>query len=268
MSLDFCWEYILWIVESCSVDIAVLFVVAVVGMCVGYVACRLTAGLCERLGFDQAAEQNGSVAVLRRLGVQSVPSEVMSTIVFLFVTCAFVAVGAHMLGFEAVSDLISRFVHFIPRILLASIVLTVGLLLATFVRGTVVAAGQRASISGAEQFGSVCFCAVVCVVILASLEQLQIRMQWLGQAFLIAFAAMVLAVGLAFGLGCRDVIAGVVAGNYVRRQFQAGDLVTVAGLSGTVREVGMVATIIETDEDGLLKRRSVPNVRMLNEAVS
>ena len=34
-----------------------------------------------------------------------------------------------------------------------------------------------------------------------------------------------------------------------------------------VREVGPVSTIIETDEHGLLNRHSVPNAKMLNEAV-
>jgi hypothetical protein len=43
--------------------------------------------------------------------------------------------------------------------------------------------------------------------------------------------------------------------------------VVVAGMEGTVREVGPVATVIETEEDGLLNRHSVPNVKMLSEAV-
>ena len=47
----------------------------------------------------------------------------------------------------------------------------------------------------------------------------------------------------------------------------AGDHVTIGNLEGTVREVGPVATIVETEEDGLLNRRSIPNNKMLNEAV-
>ena len=34
-----------------------------------------------------------------------------------------------------------------------------------------------------------------------------------------------------------------------------------------VRDVGAVATTIETEEDGLINRRTVPNVKMINEAV-
>jgi hypothetical protein len=43
--------------------------------------------------------------------------------------------------------------------------------------------------------------------------------------------------------------------------------VTVAGFEGTVREVGPVATIIETREDGLTSRHSIPNTKMLSDAV-
>jgi hypothetical protein len=43
--------------------------------------------------------------------------------------------------------------------------------------------------------------------------------------------------------------------------------VRVAGLEGTVREVGPVATIIETREAGGVARHSVPNSKMLQEAV-
>ena len=72
---------------------------------------------------------------------------------------------------------------------------------------------------------------------------------------------------LAFGLGGRDVMSGILAGYYVRQRLQAGDTVSVAGLEGTVREVGPVATVIETREGGLVSRHSVPNAKMLQEAV-
>jgi hypothetical protein len=48
---------------------------------------------------------------------------------------------------------------------------------------------------------------------------------------------------------------------------EPGDPVSVADMDGSVRDVGPVATIIETEEGGLVHRRSVPNVRMLNEAI-
>ena len=48
---------------------------------------------------------------------------------------------------------------------------------------------------------------------------------------------------------------------------RTGAPVSVGTIEGTVREVGPVATVIETRENGLVSRRSVPNSKMLQEAV-
>jgi small-conductance mechanosensitive channel len=93
------------------------------------------------------------------------------------------------------------------------------------------------------------------------------NLELLENMILIAFGALAVGFALAFGLGGRDVIGGILAGYYVRQRLQSGDRVTVGTLEGTVREVGPVATVIETEEDNFINRRSIPNAKMLNEAV-
>ena len=53
---------------------------------------------------------------------------------------------------------------------------------------------------------------------------------------LIAFGALAIGFGLAFGLGGRDVMGGILAGYYIRQRLAAGDTVSVAGFEGTVRD--------------------------------
>ena len=88
-----------------------------------------------------------------------------------------------------------------------------------------------------------------------------------GRYILTSVGAIALALGLSFGLGGRDVMSGILCGYYLRQRFQAGDRVSVGGYEGTVRDVGPVATIIETDDGGMAERRSIPNNVMLNDAV-
>ena len=104
--------------------------------------------------------------------------------------------------------------------------------------------------------------------LMSELKEVAVRDETsVNQLILIAAGSVAVGFGLAFGLGGRDVMAGILAGYYVRQRLHSGDHVTVGHMEGTVREVGPVATIIETDEDGLLNRRSIPNTKMLNEAV-
>ena len=64
-----------------------------------------------------------------------------------------------------------------------------------------------------------------------------------------------------------DLGEGLAEAEILEWHVKPGDHVLVGTMEGTVREVGPVATVIETDEDGLLNRRSIPNTKMLNEAV-
>ena len=126
---------------------------------------------------------------------------------------------------------------------------------------------DRLGVSYAEYLANGCYYALALLTFIMVFKQLGIEFALFDQLILIAFAGLALGFGLSFGLGGRDVMAGILAGYYLRQRLSAGDHVDVAGMEGTVREVGPVATVLETEEAGLVHRHTVPNTKMLNEAV-
>jgi hypothetical protein len=162
---------------------------------------------------------------------------------------------------------IEKVVAFIPKVLVATVLVVVGLLLASFMRGVIATSADRVGITYAQQLASGCYYMLAMMTFIGAFGQLDIEFELLNYAILIAFSAVALAFGLSFGLGGREVMAGILCGYYLRQRFQNGDRVTVGRYEGVVREVGPVSTIIETDEDGLMNRHSIPNNLMLNEGV-
>jgi small-conductance mechanosensitive channel len=152
-------------------------------------------------------------------------------------------------------------------LIVATVVVVVGLLVATFLRGVVATSADRAGISYAEYLANGCYYVLAVLTFVAAFNQLGIKFALLENVILIGFGGLSLGFALAFGFGGRDVMAGILAGYYLRQRLHTGDRVTVHGMEGTIREIGPVATIIETEEDGLLNRHSIPNSKMLNEAV-
>lgn len=65
------------------------------------------------------------------------------------------------------------------------------------------------------------------------------------------FAALLAAGGLAIGVAWSGLLANFAAGTFliIFRPFKVGDAVTAGGISGTVEEVGMFATIIHTADN-------------------
>jgi hypothetical protein len=181
--------------------------------------------------------------------------------------CVFVTAAFNILGLQTVSAAMERIVAYIPNLLVATVVVVVGLLVASFLRGVVATSADRVGINYAENLANGVYYVLALMTFIGAFDQLNIEFGLLKEMILIAFGGLALGFGLAFGLGGREVMGGILAGYYTRQRLHTGDRVHVAGMEGTVREVGPVATVIETEEDGLLNRHSVPNTRMLSEAV-
>jgi hypothetical protein len=254
-----------------TIGIAPKIVAMVVVLVIGYVIAKFVAkaitSLSEKVGLQNAADQSGLADSMHRMGLQRNVPAIIGTIVFWLLMCVFLMAGFNILGLPAVSDGMQVVVNYIPNLLVATVLIVVGLLLATFLRGVVATSADRVGLSYAEYLANGCYYVFAMLTFIAAFNRLGLEFALLENLILIAFGAVAVGFGLSFGLGGRDVMAGILAGYYVRQRLHTGDHVTVGNLEGTVREVGPVATILETEEDGLLNRRSVPNTKMLNEAV-
>src|SRR4051794_9018777 len=248
-------------------QILAMVVVIVLGYVVARFVGKTITALSEKLGLQTAADQSGLADSMHHMGMTRNVPAIIGSIVFWLLMCVFLMAGFNILGLQAVSDAIQEIVHYIPHLLVATVLIVVGLLVATFLRGVVATSADRVGLSYAEHLANGCYYVFALLTFIAAFKQLGVQFDLLEQLILIAIGALAVGFGLAFGLGGRDVMAGILAGYYIRQRLHAGDHVTVGTMEGTVREVGPVATIIETEEDGLLNRRSVPNTRMLNEAV-
>lgn len=241
--------------------------VLVVGYFVAKVLDRAVTALAESIGLQTAAERSGLSASMKQVGINRSVPWIVGRIVFWLTLCVFLTASFNILQFTTLSAAMNQVVEWIPKLLVATVVVVVGLLIATFLRGVVATSTDRVGISYSEQLANGCYYMLALMTFVAAFKQLNIEFPLLEQMILIAFGAVAAGFALAFGLGGREVMGGILAGYYTRQRLHAGDHVTVAGMEGTVREVGPVATVIETDEDGLLNRHSIPNTKMLAEAV-
>jgi small-conductance mechanosensitive channel len=248
-------------------NLLAMIAILLVGYLIARIIGRIAAALSEKIGLQTAAERSGLVASMQQVGIKrSVPS-IVGLMFFWLLMCVFLTAGFNILGWEGISSGMETIIAYIPKLLVATVVVVIGLLIATFIRGVIATSADRAGIGYAQQLASGCYYVLSLMIFMAAFDQLEIKFELFNYAMLIAFSAVALGFGLSFGLGGREVVSGILAGYYLRQRIQAGDNVKIADMEGTVRDVGPVATIVETQENGLMHRHSVPNTRMLNEAI-
>jgi hypothetical protein len=247
--------------------IIIALLVLVFGFVLARILARTVSKVCERFGLQRAAERSGLVDSMKHVGISRTVPQIVGVFAFWLLLFASLMVAFDILALPGVARAMESVVAYIPNLLVATIVVVLGLLLASFVKGVVATGADQAGLTYAPQLATACYWILALITGIAAFDQLQIQFKLLNEAILIAFAAVGVAFGLSFCLGVREVMGGILAGYYLRQRLQSGDHVSVAGLEGTVHEVGPVATVIETEEDGLTHRHTVPNTKMLNEAV-
>lgn len=153
-------------------------------------------------------------------------------------------------------------INFLPRLATAVGMLVVGYLLAKWAeagtrkllaRGKHIDATLWPAIASAARYG------ILIVVAVAALGQLGIETT--------SILAIIGAAALALGLALQGTLSNIAAGLMLLwlRPFRAGDTIESASATGTVRELGLLATRIDTIE-GVF--RFVPNAELWNKPLS
>ena len=181
-------------------------VILVVGYFVAKILGNLVGRLLGRVGFDGWMERAGVSGVLQRSGTGLTASAMLGKVVFWFVFLISFTMFASALGVPEISNFMSDMLGYIPRIFAAIVIVCLAALFANFLAAIIRGA------TGNETLAKVARYAVLVYAAFAALTQLGVAVQLTGNTLLIVLAGGALALGLAFGLGGRE-MAGRALGN-------------------------------------------------------
>src|SRR5947209_9464340 len=166
-------------------------VAMVVVLVVGYIAARLIGRiitlLCEKAGLQRAAEHSGLAQSMQHMGIKRNVPGVIGTIVFWLLLCVFLMAAFNILELPELSAAMGTVVHYIPKLLVATVVVVVGLLIASFLRGVVATSADRVGISYADRLAAGCYYVLAILTFYTALGQLGMELELLKDLILIEF---------------------------------------------------------------------------------
>jgi hypothetical protein len=108
------------------------------------------------------------------------------------------------LQFGPFRGLVDEFFRFVPRFLMALLIVAFGFLIGNFVWRATLLASVNAGIAGARLLSGALRLTVIAIAAVMALEQLGLATTAVLTAFAITFGAVMLGLAIAFGLGGRD----------------------------------------------------------------
>lgn len=164
--------------------------------------------LTERAGMDGFLEQGG---------IRSDTTDIFGALVYWLVVLAALVIAFNSLGLTYVTDLLGKVVLFVPKVIVALLILAFGAYFARFIGNAVITYCRNVGIQDADLLGNLAQYAIIAFVVLIALDQVSVGGDIIRQSFLIMLAGVVFALALAFGLGGRDWAAGLLERWWPRR---------------------------------------------------
>jgi small-conductance mechanosensitive channel len=191
-------------------SILAALVLLLIGMVVGRVA---RAGVERFFRFTKLDEYTEMIKVnelTMRLGFGKSPSYVIGFLVYWLIILLFLVSAANAVQLTVVSQLLERFVLFVPKLIGAVLVVAGGLLLGHFFGEIVLNAATANKLDGATALSKLVRVVVVVFTGIMALEQIDIDTTIITSSIQIILAAVGLGFAIAFGLGGRDVAAEII----------------------------------------------------------
>jgi len=192
-----------------------LLIIAIIIFAIGWVLAALIEKLVESifrtLKIDAALKGAGMEEVVKRSGYNLNSGLFVGALVKWFVIIAFLMSSLQLLGLNSVNEFLKTIVAFLPNLIVSVLILMVAAILAGAMQKIVVASAKAAHVKSSELLGRIAKWSIWIFAIFAALIQLSSALAGLIQPILTAvFAGAALAVGLAFGLGGKDVAARLI----------------------------------------------------------
>lgn len=207
----------IWFSFTQALNVFVSFLPALLGaiilLIIGWYISKGVARLVERglraIGLERAAERSGIGQFIEQSGTRWTVSRIIGVLVLWSIFLIFIQAAASILGMAQVTALINSIILFIPNLIVALAIIVVGALIAKFLAGLVRGSLYEIGVANPGFFAKLTQYVVIGFAIVAAFNELGIAETVVNTLLIGVIGALALALGLAFGLGGREVAAQI-----------------------------------------------------------
>lgn len=184
-------------------------VVFVIGLLIANWLGKLVQAALKAVRFQELSKKIGAEAFWKRAEIKLTTIQIIGLFVKWFIILVFFIATVDILGLTAVSVVLTSFLAFIPSVVSAALIFSAGFIVAGLVEGLVKGALTTVEHEAAKPVGRLARWAVIIIAFFAAISELKVAQELVETFFTGLTWTIVLAVGLAIGLGTKDVVAKI-----------------------------------------------------------
>lgn len=179
-------------------------IVFIIGWIIAVLFGKLTTQVIKTLRIDSILEKMGFKKSLAKANLRLDSGKFLGELVRWFFIIVFLMAATDILRLSQVTDFLRQIILYIPQLIVAVLILLAAVLIANFLQKLVKASVEAAGLTSANFLAAMAKWAILIFAILAALLQLGIVPSLIQTLFTGLIAAFAIGIGLAFGLGGKD----------------------------------------------------------------
>jgi hypothetical protein len=193
-------------------NIIVMIIVMIGGFIVSWFIKKLLARLLILFRFDKWANEVGIINFLQKGGVHTLPSIVISKIVYWIFIVVFFSFGLNFIGISQFTEYASRVTSALPLIVVSIVIIIIGIILSNFISRVIYLACENSNIcqNANIRYGDLIAKGVRIFLIIITFgivfEYIGVGNTIITISFLIIFGGIIMTLSLALGIGLSHVV--------------------------------------------------------------
>ena len=231
-------------------------IIFIVGLLVATILKKVIGTVLKGIKLDEMLNKMGMGEVFSKIGLKDGVSKPIAGLFFWIIMLFIVKTAASQMGIDDISLIVDKIIAFLPKVLVASIIMLAGFMVADMVRNVVYKVLDNLGLEYAKALAGIIFGFIFIIVLTVALSQLEIQTELLNSSVKIILASLGLGLAICLGLGLKRMAGQIVSGVYARDIYQVGTVIEYEGEEVKVAGVGPVTTKLMTQEGGFIM---VPN---------
>jgi len=193
-------------------------IIVAIGWFISSLIAKAITGLLRVIRFDELMQKSGLADFMNKMGTGIDSVGIVAGVVKWIVRVVVLLVAFDTLGLPAVSDVMRQLLLWLPNLVVAIFVLFIGGIAARALGNIVRGATAEGGFSNPETLSNVARTAVWSFAVVIAINQLGIATNLINTLFTGFVGALAIALGLAFGLGGRDLASRTLENWYDQAQ--------------------------------------------------
>lgn len=194
------------------VNALLVIIILIIGWVISRLVKSAVTKALKQVKLDELSQHIELDSLLKKGGIPYCFSELIGVITYWLLLLVTLMIAINAIGLTIAANLLIRIVLYVPNVIAAIFILIMGMFIATLLRNVIKTASSNAGLSQGAVLSKIVEVIVIVFAVFIGLEQLNIGVHITELTLGIILGSIGLAVGLAFGLGCKDIAGKFISG--------------------------------------------------------